>query len=108
MVFAFLVSALLDRPCLGMCDIITIQASGLFFLKQYFTGVYFVWYTTVPVLLITEFYFVRPAMDFRCHPTISLNRKINRHGEVKSLVSVMLIWNVDRSRRDLLPKCISG
>ena len=108
MVFAFLVSALLDRPCLGMCDIITIQASGLFFLKQYFTGVYLVWYTTVPVLLITEFYFVRPAMDFRCHPTISLNRKINRHGEVKSLVSVMLIWNVDRSRRDLLPKCISG
>ena len=42
MVFAFLVSALLDRPCLGMCDIITIQASGLFFLKQYFTGVYLV------------------------------------------------------------------
>ena len=37
MVFAFLVSALLDRPCLGMFDIITIQVSGLSFLKQYFT-----------------------------------------------------------------------
>lgn len=36
-VFASLVSALLDRPCLGMCDIITIQVSGLYFLKQYFT-----------------------------------------------------------------------
>lgn len=37
MVFAFLMSALLDRPCSGMFDIITIQVSGLSFLKQYFT-----------------------------------------------------------------------